>query len=50
MGSNSLVLVILYSDLSTDRVPVRDTKEARDYIHNEGDHVMEWYTVKEYKK
>lgn len=43
MGSYPLTLVILYSDLTTFKVPCLDRKAAELFVQMEGDHVIEWY-------
>lgn len=41
-----LKLVIVYDTLATRTQIVKDKKEAEWIVHNEGDHVWDWY-VKE---
>lgn len=43
MGRDTLTLVVLYTNLSTKRFEVDTRQQGREIVHNEGDHVMDYY-------
>ena len=49
MGTNTLTVVILYTNLQTHRYKVDSRAEVKYLIHNEGDHVMDWYIEEDMK-
>lgn len=47
MSKDTLTLVILYNNLSTQRVELDSKDDVINYIYNEGDHVLDWYIEEE---
>lgn len=41
--TNPLTLVVLYSNMNTQKFKVQNRRHAEFIIHDEGDHVMDWY-------
>jgi hypothetical protein len=44
-----LTLVLLYTDLTTETLPVTSREHANDIVRMEGDHVMDWYIKEDLK-
>lgn len=49
MGTDPLTLVVLYSNMSTQKFKVQNRRHAEFIIHDEGDHVMDWYIEEDMK-
>jgi len=47
--SDTLTLVVLYDDLTTERFSVTTRAHARDFIRSEGDTVWDWYIEEDQK-
>lgn len=43
MGGDALTLVVLYSNLATQKIKVTDRDSAKRWVNAEGDHIMDWY-------